>query len=109
MVSRRILRLALVSIHCVGILATTNADLPPDRSGSLRGSESLLGYGGQPITNAGGSVVANPQYVPGQKDPATDNVYLDFQNVKQPQPVRGDRGGTDPGHRKCVMASARRN
>ncbi|EKD21316.1 oxalate decarboxylase [Drepanopeziza brunnea f. sp. 'multigermtubi' MB_m1] len=60
---------------------------------------SLLGY------NSANGVVnedtANIQYslLPGQTEAATVGDYLDFNNVKNPQPIRGSKGGTDPGPR----------
>lgn len=81
------------------------SDLPPGSSGALRGGEDLLGAGGEPINPADTAIVSNPQLVPGQKDTSTLGVYLDFEDVDQPQPVRGSRGGTDPGHRKKSLMS----
>jgi hypothetical protein len=37
--------------------------------------------------------------VPGQTDTAVVGAYLDFNNVQNPQPIRGTKGGTDPGPR----------
>jgi hypothetical protein len=37
--------------------------------------------------------------VPGQSDAAVIGAYLDFNGVSQPQPIRGTKGGTDPGPR----------
>ena len=80
--------------------STQTGDLPPYSSGSLRGTEDLLGADGNPTNPADTAVVDNPQYVPGQTESASQGLYLDFNLVEQPQPIRGSRGGTDPGHRR---------
>ena len=36
----------------------------------------------------------------GQTEDADDGVYLDFSDVDMPQPIRGTKGGLDPGPRK---------
>jgi hypothetical protein len=62
----------------------------------LRGSEDLLGYSSSnTITEQSTEVKYTP--VAGQKDDANNGVYLDFEGVDNPQPIRGDLGGTDPG------------
>ena len=66
----------------------------------LRGSDSLLGYSAShdvPVKNT------SVQYhlVPGQKEQPNDGRYLKFEDVDHPQPIRGNKGGTDPGPRMC--------
>jgi len=39
------------------------------------------------------------ELAPEQTDAATIGEYLDFNNIKNPQPIRGSKGGTDPGPR----------
>lgn len=39
------------------------------------------------------------ELAPGQTDAATIGAYLDFNNIKNPQPIRGSKGGTDAGPR----------
>ena len=69
-------------------------------SGSLYGSEDLLGgIAAEPDTDADSAVVPNPQYVNGQDAAKNLGLYLDFNSVDAPQPVRGGYGGTDPGPR----------
>ena len=100
--------LFLLALSCSSLFHTVaqssgssqTGDLPPYASGALRGSEALLDADGNPINPPDTSLVNDPQYVPGQTDDATLGVYLDFNQVDQPQPVRGTKGGTDPGHRK---------
>src|SRR5258706_12816278 len=59
----------------------------------------LLGYNpANPVVHQ-----ATPfQYtlVPGQSDDAKIGAYLNFENVENPQPIRGSKGGTDPGPRE---------
>ncbi|KAJ9223914.1 hypothetical protein DTO027B5_493 [Paecilomyces variotii] len=65
----------------------------------LRGSEDLLGY--SPSNTLNDENTDNIQYtpVPGQNEDAKVAPYLDFENSENPQPIRGDTGGTDPGPR----------
>ena len=101
-------RVFFLGLACSSLLRTIaqspgssqTGDLPPYASGSLRGSDALLGYDGNPTNPPDTSVVDNPQYVQGQHDSATLGEYLDFNEVDRPQPARGSRGGTDPGHRE---------
>ncbi|KAL7954052.1 Bicupin, oxalate decarboxylase/oxidase [Trichoderma compactum] len=69
-------------------------------SGSLYGSTGLQG-GVAPIpdTSDGSAVVKNIKEVPGQNADASLGVYLDFESVKEPQPIRGAFGGSDAGPR----------
>ena len=90
----------IVSIAAQSPESTQNGDLPPGSSGSLRGSDSLRGYDGNPMNPADNTVITNPQYVTGQKEDGKLGLYLDFNNVEQPEAVRGSKGGTDPGDRK---------
>jgi hypothetical protein len=39
------------------------------------------------------------QFAAGQTEAANIGPYLDFSNVENPQPIRGTKGGTDPGPR----------
>lgn len=71
-------------------------------SGSLYGSENLLGgIATEPDTSSSSdsAVVANPEYVQGQDADKKLGLYLNFDSVDAPQPVRGGYGGTDPGPR----------
>ncbi len=60
---------------------------------------SLLGY--DPSNTVIAEDTDNIQYslAPGQADAATIGDYLDFNNIKNPQPIRGSKGATDPGPR----------
>lgn len=71
-------------------------------SGSLYGSEDLLGgRATEPDTSteSESAVVPDPEYVNGQDADDQLGLYLDFNSVEAPQPVRGGYGGTDPGPR----------
>jgi hypothetical protein len=70
---------------------------PPGAVGSLRGSEALLGPGGEPVNQASSAIVSNYNEVPGQKASANTGLYLDFTKTQNPQPIRESLGGTDPG------------
>ncbi|KAI0177432.1 RmlC-like cupin domain-containing protein [Pestalotiopsis sp. NC0098] len=70
-------------------------------SGSLYGDESLLtGYASRPAVSGGDSaVVDNPELVNGQEASEKLGLYLDFNSIEKPQPIRGSKGATDPGPR----------
>ncbi|KUI54715.1 Oxalate decarboxylase OxdC [Cytospora mali] len=69
-------------------------------SGSLYGGSDLLGgTAPEPNTDAHSTFVEDPQYVNGQSADSKLGLYLDFNSVDSPQPVRGGYGGTDPGPR----------
>src|ERR1700722_21034832 len=71
----------------------------PTGTASAAPPSSLLGY------NAANKVINEDTddisytLVPGQTDTAVIGAYLDFNNVENPQPIRGSKGGTDPGPR----------
>jgi hypothetical protein len=77
--------------------------LPGGTSGSIRGSESLLGFNSANSVSDEPSTVIPPsdfELAPGQSDDAELGLYLDLTNVKDPQPIRGGTTGpTDPGPR----------
>jgi len=84
---------------------------PVGASGNVYGGSSLLGNAGDnaPATEVGPGVPAATgpasQYVgqyelaPGQEEDADVGLYLDLTNNPNPQPIRGQNGGTDPGPR----------
>lgn len=71
---------------------------PPGTPTALRGDSDLLGQDGAAID----SPIAPIDYelAPGQKADPDLGFYFDFTNVKNPQPIRGTKGGTDPGPRE---------
>ncbi|KAF5672291.1 oxalate decarboxylase [Fusarium heterosporum] len=70
-------------------------------SGSLYGDSSLLGgNAARPDPDKSDSaVVKNPKLVNGQEADPKLGLYLDFDDVDVPQPIRGKMGATDPGPR----------
>ncbi|RDW61035.1 putative oxalate decarboxylase oxdD [Coleophoma cylindrospora] len=68
-------------------------------SGSLYGNEQLLGEAARPSPVSGGdsAVVSEYPLVNGQLADSKLGLYLDFNSVEDPQPIRGTLGQTDPG------------
>ena len=74
---------------------------PPGASGSLRGSESLLGSDpARPEPSVDSTVIPSDQYelAPGQSGNGKEGLYIDLSKVKNPQPIQNG-GATDPGPR----------
>lgn len=65
----------------------------------LRGGENLIGYSPTNTISNENTETISYQLAPGQTDAADLGVYLNFDDVESPQPIRGDMGGTDPGPR----------
>lgn len=86
------LLLALASFHQVATGAPTGTS-------SAAAPTSLLGY--NPANGVINEDTDNIQFAfaPGQTDAAAIGGILDFSNVENPQPIRGTKGGTDPGPR----------
>lgn len=84
----------------VTALPTTTATAA---SGSLYGPASLLGEVAQPSPISGGdsAIVSSYPKVNGQDADAQLGLYLDFNSVENPQPIRGANGNTDPGPSEC--------
>lgn len=79
-----------------------NQPIPPVASGSLRGSESLLGYtSSDPISTESTAIPPDDfDVAPGQSEDADLGLYIDLSNVRNPQPIRGGtKGPTEPGPR----------
>ena len=79
-------------------------DAGDDETGAgppLRGPASLLGFDPEELNGANSAIVPTNSYelVPGQTDAAVIGVPLDFEDAKNPQPIRGSLGTTDPGPR----------
>ena len=81
-------------------IPTGQAIGPPGSSGSAYGSEAFLGPNGNPVDPKDSAMVTNYDLVPGQTADADLGLYLDLQEAKNPQPIRGSRGGTDSGPRE---------
>ncbi|CZS96042.1 related to oxalate decarboxylase [Rhynchosporium agropyri] len=70
-------------------------------SGSLYGDKSLLGEVAKPypVSRGDSAIVSDYTLVNGQEAEAKLGLYLDFNSVENPQPIRGEGGQTDPGAR----------
>lgn len=82
--------------------ATIDLPLPSGAAGSLRGSETLIGYNpSHPITKE--TTVISPsdfELGTGQSEDADLGLYIDLSTVKNPQPIRGGTTSpTEPGPR----------
>ena len=78
------------------VLLFSAAQAAPASNPGLRGSGDLVGYSPSrtvPVVNTS----VKYELVKGQKEDADVGVYLDFEGVENPQPIRGSHGGTDPG------------
>jgi len=71
----------------------------PTGTSSAAAPTALLGYSPTNTVINEDTDAISYSLVPGQTDSATIGEYLDFNNVKHPQPIRGSKGGTDPGPR----------
>ncbi|KAF1984267.1 oxalate decarboxylase [Aulographum hederae CBS 113979] len=89
--------LALEATLALPVQETSSSDNPP-----LRGSPDLTGYAPTSDLSTPSSEF-DYKLVPGQKDDANDGYYLDFSNVDAPQPIRGSKGGSDPGPRNPLL------
>jgi hypothetical protein len=65
----------------------------------LRGSEALVGYSPTEKVPTGAAPHIQYSLLPGQTEDAKIGSYLDFENIANPQPIRGSTGGDDPGPR----------
>ncbi|KAF3391083.1 Oxalate decarboxylase OxdD [Talaromyces pinophilus] len=72
-------------------------------SNPLRGGKNLIGYSPTNTISNENTETISYQLAPGQTDAADLGVYLNFDDVESPQPIRGDTGGTDPGPRNSEM------
>ena len=72
----------------------------PGTPSGLRGDESLLGDTGGAVDTADSALVSDYDEAPGQTSSADLGFYFDFTKLQNPQPIRGTKGGTDPGPRK---------
>lgn len=70
-----------------------------ESSGSLYGTEALLGGNAPEPDTSESAIVENPEFVPGQSADRKLGLYLDFNSVDAPQPVRGGYGAPEPGPR----------
>ena len=100
----RALALWLAASNLVAINAApvVNRRQSSDPSSPEDGSQELLGPDGNKAAPEFGATLPKSSYdlVPGQTADGDTGLYLDFTNTQNPQPVRGSRGGTDPGPSK---------
>ncbi|KAK7522293.1 putative oxalate decarboxylase [Phyllosticta citriasiana] len=88
----------------LSVLAIGSVNCAPASNPGLRGSEELLGYNPTNVLSQEKTDdVGDYQLLPGQKEDANIGEYLDFSNVENPQPIRGSKGGTDPGPRTPAL------
>lgn len=80
----------LVASASLVLAAPTGTSSPPTAT-SLLGYNSANGVINQDTDNIPFTLV------PGQTDAATIGAALDFSEVEHPQPIRGTKGGLDPG------------
>ncbi len=80
-------------------IPTGQAAGPPGGYGDVYGSEEFLGPDGNPVNPADSAIVTNYDLVPGQTADPDLGLYLNLEEAKNPQPIRGSNGGTDPGPR----------
>ena len=90
-------------------IPTGQAIGPPGASGSVYGTEELLGADGNPVDPADSAIVTKYDLVPGQTADADLGLYLNLEEAKNPQPIRGTTGGTDPGPRMQGFSTLIRN
>ncbi|KAH7080962.1 RmlC-like cupin domain-containing protein [Paraphoma chrysanthemicola] len=79
-----------------------NQPNPPAASGSLRGSEALLGFNPSNPISEKTTVIPPSEFElgKGQSEDANLGLYIDLSKVKNPQPIRGGTTKpTDPGPR----------
>jgi len=86
--------------------------LPTGSSGSLRGSEALIGYAPSNPVSTETTVIPPDEFelAPGQSEDADLGLYIDLTDIKNPQPIRGGTTGpTDPGPRWVKELQVDRN
>jgi hypothetical protein len=71
----------------------------PTGTSSSPAPESLLGYNPDNVVINGYTDNIQYELAPGQTDTANIAPILDFNNIENPQPIRGSKGGLDPGPR----------
>jgi hypothetical protein len=94
---------AMATIHALAALLLAIASLgeyvlaAPTGTSSAAVPESLLGYNPDNIVINANTDDIQYEFAPGQTDSANIAPILDFSNIQNPQPIRGSKGGTDPG------------
>ncbi|KAJ5937500.1 hypothetical protein N7454_003842 [Penicillium verhagenii] len=89
------------ALYLLFLLLCTVGAAPARRSSNppLRGSEALVGYSSTEKIVSGTQPDLKYSLLPGQTDSPDIGAYLDFENIENPQPIRGSTGSDDPGPR----------
>ncbi|KAH8654063.1 RmlC-like cupin domain-containing protein [Tricladium varicosporioides] len=88
-----------ITLTLTSLLSIPHVLSAPTGTPTIPSQPSLLGYNpsNTVINQDTDQVPGGYTLVPGQTDSATVGAYLDFNNVKNPQPIRGSKGGVDSG------------
>lgn len=88
-----------ITLTLTSLLSLPHVLSAPTGTPTTPSQPSLLGYNpsNTVINQDTDQVPGGYTLVPGQTDSATVGAYLDFNNVKNPQPIRGSKGGVDSG------------
>ncbi|KAH8429741.1 uncharacterized protein LDX57_007413 [Aspergillus melleus] len=93
--------LSLLPLLLPAIQAAPTQGFARDADPPLRGSPDLLGYSSSNKLTEHTTEGAKYKLLPGQKEDPKIGSYLDFSNVPNPQPIRGNLGGTDSSGRRA--------
>lgn len=85
-----------VFLNTLFALATPITRRGDGQNPPLRGDKTLMGYSSS-NNPPGPNQSIEYTLLPDQKEDPDIGSYLDFENVKNPQPIRGNTGGSDPG------------
>ena len=86
-------------------IPTGQAIGPPGASGSPYGTGEFLGADDNPVDPEDSAIIIDYDLVPGQTADADLGLYLNLEEAKNPQPIRGTTGGTDPGPRMQSLST----
>ncbi|TVY60884.1 Oxalate decarboxylase OxdC [Lachnellula suecica] len=92
------------AFHSLAVLLATASfshytSAAPTGTSTAAAPTALLGYNPANVVVNADTDDIQFAFVPGQTDSAVVGAYLDFNNAENPQPIRGTKGGTDPGPR----------
>jgi hypothetical protein len=93
-------RISILTSLLLAIASLDQATLAaPTGTSSAAAPTSLLGYNPANTVKNENTDDIDYQLAAGQTAAANIGAYLDFNTVQNPQPIRGTKGGTDPGPR----------